>query len=215
MGSLILVRHATTEGSLAGRNVGRRSDPPLTPEGKALAARLARALAAELSGLPHAELRLVTSPLIRCRQTMAAVASGLGRSTTEPEVEPALVEIDYGAWEGLTDEECHARDPELRAAYVTDPFITACPNGESGADVAARAFPVLDALEAWLAADAARVAIVVTHNHVVRLRVAALLGVADYRGRLKSEPGGYSMITFGGTRPVLRRVNAMPDPGPD
>ena len=69
MGSLILVRHATTAASASGRNLGQRGDPPLADAGLALAARLGETLAAELAELPHDELRVVSSPALRCRQT--------------------------------------------------------------------------------------------------------------------------------------------------
>jgi probable phosphoglycerate mutase len=122
------------------------------------------------------------------------------------------MEIDYGAWDGLTAEECRERDPELRAAWEADPFVTRCPDGESGSDVAARAFAAFDPIEAWLAADRARCAIVVAHNHVNRLRLCALFGwpMREYRERLEQDPAGYSLVTFGGEVPVIRRVNAAP-----
>src|SRR5688500_15934473 len=74
MGTLILARHSTTEASAAGRNLGRRTDPPLAAAGVDLAARLGTALGAELAELPNEELRLLTSPALRCRQTATAVA---------------------------------------------------------------------------------------------------------------------------------------------
>ena len=212
MGSLILVRHATTAASESGRNLGRKGDPPLAPAGERLAVRLAAALSAELEELPHDELRLVSSPALRCRQTAAALASGLGLAAGAVEAVPGLMEIDYGAWDGLTADECRARDPERRAAWEADPYGTRCPEGESGSDVARRAFAVLEPLEAWLAEDRARCAIVVAHNHVNRLRLCALLGwpMRDYRERLANDPGAYSLVTFGADTPVVRRVNAAP-----
>jgi broad specificity phosphatase PhoE len=175
MGSLILVRHATTAASAAGRNLGRSDDPPLAAEGLALAGRLAETLATELAELPHDE-------------------------------------IDYGEWDGLTADEGRARDPDRRAAWETDPYGTRCPGGESGADVALRAFAILEPLEAWLAEDRARCAIVVAHNHVNRLRLCALFGwpMRAYRDRLAQDPAGYSLIGLGGDAPVIRRVNAAP-----
>jgi broad specificity phosphatase PhoE len=74
MGSLILARHSITEASAAGRNLGQRSDLPLAPAGVELAARLGVALAAELEELPHDEMRLVTSPARRCRETAEVIA---------------------------------------------------------------------------------------------------------------------------------------------
>ncbi|HJP70797.1 MAG TPA: histidine phosphatase family protein [Candidatus Limnocylindria bacterium] len=212
MGSLILVRHATTAASVAGRNLGRSDDPPLASEGLDLATRLAQTLLAELAELPHDELRLLSSPARRCRQTAAPIAAAMGVTDDAIEIDDGLMEIDYGAWDGLTAEECRARDPERRAAWEADPYATKCPGGESGADVALRAFAILEPLEAWLAEDRARCAIVVAHNHVNRLRLCALLGwpMREYRDRLAQDPAGYSLIGLGGDAPVIRRVNAAP-----
>ncbi|HEX2883297.1 MAG TPA: histidine phosphatase family protein [Candidatus Limnocylindria bacterium] len=212
MGSLILVRHSITEASASGRNLGQRTDPPLADAGVALAVRLGETLARELAELPHDELRLLSSPAQRCRQTAGAVGEGVGLGAEAIEVEPGLLEIDYGAWDGLTADQCRARDPELRAAWEADPYRTRCPDGESGADVAARAATVLDPLEAWLAGDRARCAVVVAHNHVNRVRLCALFGwpMREYRERVTQDPAGYSLVTFGGSVPTIRRVNAAP-----
>ncbi len=212
MGSLFLVRHSTTAASTAGRNLGQASDPPLADAGVELARALGVTLAAELAELPHDELRAVTSPALRCRQTAEAIVAGIGLEETAIEVVDGLLEIDYGAWDGLTAEECLARDPELRTAWQLDPYATRCPDGESGSDVAARAFPALALVEAWLGADRSRCAVVVAHNHVIRLRLCALLGwpMRDYRDRLVQDPAGYSLVTFGADVPVVRRMNASP-----
>jgi probable phosphoglycerate mutase len=212
MGSLILARHSITEASAAGRNLGQRSDLPLAPAGVELAGRLGTALAAELDELPHDELRLLTSPARRCRETAGAIAGPLGVDHARIEVEAGLLEIDYGDWDGLTAEECAVRDPELRGRWEADPYETRCPNGESGRDVAERSFAVLEPLEAWLAEDRARCAVVIAHNHVNRVRLCALFGwpMREYRQRLAQDPAGYNLIGFGGTTPVVRRVNAAP-----
>ena len=211
MGTLILVRHATTEASAGGRNLGQRGDPPLTDGGVALAGRLGTTLASELAELPHEELRLLTSPARRCGMTLDAITAALGTAAV-PEVEAELLELDYGDWDGLTAEECRARDPQLRAAWEADPFATRCPDGESGEDVLRRSSEVLDPLEAWVAADRARCAIVVAHNHVNRVHLCALLGwpMREYRDRLAQDPAGYSVVGLGSRPPVVRRVNAAP-----
>jgi probable phosphoglycerate mutase len=210
MGSLVLVRHSITAASASGRNLGRRADPPLAPEGVEVAVQLADTLVAELAELPHDEIRLLSSPALRCRQTIAPVAAALGMSADAVEIEPGLIEIDYGEWDGLTAEECLQHDPELRRAWIADPYHTRCPDGESGEDVARRAFAVFHEVEAWLADDRARCAIVVAHNHVNRLRLCALLAWAmrDYRRRVAQDPAGYSLISYGAGLPGVRRVNA-------
>lgn len=212
MGTLILARHSITAASSEGRNLGQRTDPPLADAGVALAAELGRTIVGELAELPHDELRLLSSPARRCRQTAAAIADALGLVEEAIEVQAGLLEIDYGEWDGLTPEECHARDPELRTAWEADPYATRCPNGESGADVRARADAVLVPLERWLAEDRARCAVVVAHNHVNRVHLCALFGwpMAEYRDRIVQDPAGYSLVTFGGPIPVIRRMNAAP-----
>jgi len=212
MGSLILVRHATTDASASGRNLGQRGDPPLTDAGHALAERLGATLAAELSELPHDDLRLLSSTALRCRETAAAIAVGIGAHPATIATSSALVELDYGAWDGLTAEECRARDPELRARWEADPYDTRCPDGESGADVASRVLAALTPTEAWLAADRARCAVAVGHNHVNRVRLCAILGwpMREYRDRLAQDPASYSLLTFGSGATVVRRINAPP-----
>jgi broad specificity phosphatase PhoE len=212
MGTLILARHSTTEASAASRNLGQRTDPPLAEAGMTLARRLGEALGGELAELPHDEVRFVSSPALRCRMTMEAVKLAFDTYPDSTEVEPGLLELDYGAWDGLTAEECRARDPELRAAWEADPFTARCPDGESGSDVLRRASAVLDPLESWLAEDRARCAIVVAHNHVIRVRLCALFGwpMREYRDRLAADPAGYSMFGLGSRAPVVRRMNAAP-----
>jgi broad specificity phosphatase PhoE len=213
MGHLILVRHSITEASAAGRNLGQRTDLPLTAAGVELAGRLGVTLGLELDELAHDGIRLLSSPARRCRQTAEAIAPALGVSRSAVGVLPGLLEIDYGAWDGLTAEECRARDPELRARWEADPYTTRCPEGESGEEVARRAFAALEPVEAWLAGDRSGVAVAVAHNHVLRLRLCDLFGwpMREYRQRVVTDPAGYSVVGFGGEAPVIRRVNAAPD----
>ena len=211
MGALLLVRHAPTDASREGRNLGVSTDPPLSGDGARLAARLATVIAAEVAALPIGPMRLVTSPALRCRQTAGAIGSELPQPAQD-EVAPGLIEIDYGEWDGLTADQCMARDPVLRAAWEADPYATRAPAGESGADVAARAFPVLAEVQGWLEQDLARTAVVVAHNHVNRLWLTSLLGwpMADYRRRSTQDPAGYSLVELAGGIPLLRRLNATP-----
>jgi ribonuclease H / adenosylcobalamin/alpha-ribazole phosphatase len=220
MGSLVLARHATTEASAAGRNLGRREDAPLADAGRELAVRLGHAVRSEIDDLLPSgpgELRFVSSSARRCRETIdaiIAVLGGEGGPRTRVELHDGLLELDYGAWDGLTPDECRERDPELRAAWEADPYTTRAPEGESGRDVADRSFPIFDELEGWLVGDERRIAIVVAHNHVNRVRLCDLIGwpPREYRDRVVQDPGAYNLITFaaGGRPPVVRRVNAMP-----
>lgn len=214
MGTSVLARHSITEASAAGRNLGRSTDLPLTAEGRELARALGLTLAAELARLPVSELRLVASPARRCRETIAEVAAALDVPPDRLETEAGLWEIDYGEWDGLSPEECEARDPERRAAWVADPYSVRCPGGESGADVAARSLPILDAIDAWAGEDRGRCAIVVAHNHVNRIRLCQLLGfpMREYRERVVQDPAAYSILAVGPGSTAVRRINAPAAP---
>ena len=210
MGWLVLARHATTAASASGRNLGQRVDAPLTDAGLEVAADLGAVLKLELAELEAGVTRVVTSPALRCRQTSDAVSAAIGVDPSLTEVDRNLMEIDYGAWDGLTAEECAARDPELRAAWERDPAATRCPDGESGSDVAARIGPTFARLHAWLAEEDERAVVVVAHNHVNRLELCRLLGwpQADYRRRLVQSPGGYNVVRHVDGPPVVVRLNA-------
>ena len=87
-----LVRHAPTEWNATGRAQGR-ADPPLDGPGRARAAswRLPHDLARRAR---EGRLSWAASPLRRARETAALLGA------VEPDVVPALVERDYGAWTG-------------------------------------------------------------------------------------------------------------------
>jgi len=108
-------------------------DPELTALGHDQAAAAAARLAVpDVGGLaPDGIAAVLTSPLRRARQTAAAVADALG---TAMEERKALVETDFGGWEGLTFAEARERDPELHAAWLGDERA-APPGGESFAAV--------------------------------------------------------------------------------
>lgn len=83
---VILVRHATTQGNLEKRFVGRL-DFPLCPQGEELAA----ASAAYMPPIEH----LYVSPMLRCRQTADYLWPHAERTTVDD-----LRETDFGPFEG-------------------------------------------------------------------------------------------------------------------
>ncbi len=139
MPPVYLVRHGQTVWNRDGRYQGQQ-DSPLTVKGIAQARAVGRLLA-EVAG---ADLTMVASPLGRAWQTAVIVADCLGRDSADIALEPRLMEVAYGAWEGLTAAEVRARAPEAWAAREADKWNHPVPGGESYAQVAAR-------LEDWLA----------------------------------------------------------------
>ncbi|MCB9439867.1 MAG: histidine phosphatase family protein [Mycolicibacterium sp.] len=121
-----LVRHGRTALNAEGRLRGL-ADPPLDDTGRAEAARLAVALAAE----HPAAVR--SSPLQRAVATAAAIASAAG---LDAEPDPRLNDRDYGPATGELRSEVEARYGSIDAA----------PGVESSAVLTARARAAFDAL---------------------------------------------------------------------
>ncbi|MDE3046622.1 MAG: histidine phosphatase family protein [Verrucomicrobiota bacterium] len=100
---LVLIRHGNTfEAHQTPTQIGARTDLPLTTHGRAQAA----ALAAHFK--PTA---IYTGPLQRQLET-ARLLNG-----PPPLLHPALTELDYGAWEGLTSEQIASQWPTEYTAW--------------------------------------------------------------------------------------------------
>ena len=158
--TLVVVRHGATEWSRNGRHTGR-TDVPLLPEGEDQA----RATGAVLAGRPF-DL-VLTSPLERARRTCELAGYG-----DVAEVDPDLLEWDYGDYEGVTSAEIRQTVP----AWTV--FTGACPGGESIDEVAARADKVI----ARVLATGGRCA-VFGHGHSLRVLAARWCELAPVEGR--------------------------------
>src|SRR4051794_38035389 len=109
--TLYLARHGETEWNRIGRWQGA-TDIPLSEVGRAQARLLAGRLRARGIGRVHA------SHLSRALKTAQIVAAGL--ELPAPVVDARLRERGYGAFEGLTREECAERFPEVWERYLAD-----------------------------------------------------------------------------------------------
>lgn len=157
---IIVVRHGRTASNASGLLLGRQ-DPPLDETGRAQAA----AMAATLAGID----RVVSSPLLRTRQTAEAVAEVAG---TEVEVDERFIELDYGEWDGRPVADVAV---EEWAEWQAD-LGFAPPGGESLASLGAR---VREGLDELVAEARDRDVVVVTHVSPVKAAVAWALGVGD------------------------------------
>jgi probable phosphoglycerate mutase len=149
MSELVLIRHAETGWNRAGRIQGQ-TDAPLSPAGRAMAARWR--LPADLT-----RHRWLTSTLRRTRETAAI----LGRP--DAVALAALNEMHWGAWEGETLRALRGRLGDAMAANEDRGLDFRPDGGESPREVQARLKPLL----ARLAAEA-RPTVAVTHNGVIR-----------------------------------------------
>lgn len=123
MDELVLVRHAATEWS--GSRYCGRTDVPLTAAGMAAAGEVARELARSLAGDVH----IVSSPLLRARQTATAIAAAIGRAGFT--VDDRWAETDFGIVEGLTYDELEVIQPDIASRLAQGDRIIDWPGGET------------------------------------------------------------------------------------
>ncbi|WP_406476544.1 histidine phosphatase family protein [Streptomyces platensis] len=187
---IFLARHGQTEWSLTGRHTGR-TDVPLLDEGrrgaKLLGERLHRA---PWDGLPGVEVR--TSPLVRARETCELAGFGDRAQPWD-----ALMEVDYGAYEGLTPAEIKSGRPDWLL------WRDGVPEGETLAEVAARADEVIS----W-ARSADRDVLVFAHGHILRTLGARWLGLdISFGARIRLEPTSLSVLGWAYGEPAIERWN--------
>jgi broad specificity phosphatase PhoE len=182
---LILVRHGRTAANAAGRLQGR-VDHPLDETGRAQAERVASALGPVD--------RVVSSPLLRARQTAAAFGDVV-------EVDDRWIEIDYGTYDGVA-----VRDvpDEVWAAWRTRPAFVAG-DGESYEDLHER---VRAAAEELLADSVGRTVVVVSHVSPIKAALAWALDASHAAVfRCFLDQASITRIDLGPRGPVLRSFN--------
>ena len=192
-GKLVLLRHGETEWSRTGRHTGR-TDVPLTEHGE----ELARAAGELVRGY---DFRLVlTSPLQRARRT--AELAGL-----DAEIDPQLIEWDYGGYEGRTTQDIRAELGYNWSAF-THGVIRGETPGETVEEVAARASRVLTrVLPAMVEGDVALVA----HGHYLRILAAVFLRQAPRFGAsITFGAGSVSVLGYDREQPAILAWNHGP-----
>lgn len=203
--TLVLTRHGLTDRSDPEQHLGQGIDVGLSAAGRVQALALAARIADERFD------RIVSSPLRRAMETAETVARG---RTVEPD--PRLMEMDYGAWEGLTYEAIDAREAAYRARWLADPEMLACPGGESGADVAARTRSFLADLLRWAAVrdgeDQAVLAVAHSTLNRILLCVAVGIPVREYRRRFTQSQANLTVLRWPpGSSPGEARILAVND----
>jgi len=193
---LLLLRHGQTKLSAQHRYSGR-GDPPLTEVGRQQAAAAAKRLSRmdDIRGV-------VCSPLQRARRTADVMADALG---VELIVHSGLVEMDFGAWEGLTFAQARDRDPDVHARWLTDTSV-APPGGESVEAVHRRVHKARNEL---ITAHGASTVVVVSHVTPIKslLRMALDVGPSLFY-RLHLDIASLSIAEFYPDGPAsVRLVN--------
>jgi probable phosphomutase (TIGR03848 family) len=196
MTTVILLRHgrttANTEGVLAG-------DAPVQLD--ETGAQQAAAAGERLAGLT---LRaVVTSPLLRCRETL-----GIALPSVTPAVEPGFTECGYGEWTGRKLSEL-VSEP-LWATVQQHPSAVTFPGGEAMAGMASRAVAAVRRWNAIVAEEHGPESIWVacSHGDVIKAIVADALGMhLDLFQRVHIAPGSLTVIRYTEGRPFLMKLS--------
>ncbi len=155
-----LARHGETAWTISRQHTGV-TDLPLTAQGEAEALRLGE----RLERLTFAAV--LTSPLRRAVRTCEMAGFG-----SAADVEPDLVEWNYGEYEGRTSAEIHAERPDWQL------FRDGCPGGESPDQVGARADRVVRRVRAIEGN-----VLLFSSGHFLRVFAARWLGLEPGAGR--------------------------------
>jgi probable phosphomutase (TIGR03848 family) len=194
--TVILLRHGRTtsnaDGTLAGHQpVGLDDTGQLQ----------AKAAGERLAGVPLAAV--VSSPLVRCRETLAYALPQL-----TPSIEDRLVECGYGEWEGQPLAKL-AKDP-LWKVVQQHPSAATFPGGEPLAAMSARAVAAVRDWDARVSAEHGPQALwlACSHGDVIKAIVADALGVhLDLFQRIMIEPASMTVISYTRLRPFVVRLN--------
>lgn len=183
-----IARHGETAWSLSGQYTGL-TDLPLTEHGE----EVARELRKRLEGSDFR--KVFTSPLQRAMRTCELAGFG-----DVAEVDPDLVEWNYGEYEGRRTAEIRAERPGWQL------FVDGCPGGEMPAQVAARADRVVARVRA-VDGDV----LLFSSGHFIRVLASRWLGIEP------TNNSRYFMLTTASlsalgyeneiTRPVIRFWN--------
>ena len=200
MATVLLLRHGRTTANATGELAGHLP-VELDDTGRGQAQRVGE----RLRKLPLSAV--VTSPLIRCRQTLE-----LALPDIVPEVDEGLIECGYGDWEGQPLKEL-AKDP-LWPVVQQHPSAVIFPNGEAMAAMSARAVATIRHWDAKVTAthgpDALWLAC--SHGDVIKAIVADAMGLhLDEFQRIVADPASVSVIRYTPTRPFLVRLNDTAD----
>jgi broad specificity phosphatase PhoE len=182
---LWLIRHGETEWSLSGAHTGK-TDIPLTATGE----EKAREIRAKLAGV---DFKLVlTSPMSRARRTCELAGFG-----DRAQIEPNLMEWDYGEYEGRKTADIRKERPDW---YL---WRDGVPGGEAIAQVGERARKVI----ARASAAGGDVALF-GHGHILRIIASCWLDLPPEEGQhLALGTAGVGMLGFEHDTHVIERWN--------
>lgn len=165
---LILIRHGESHIQNTQMVAGVRSCRGLTERGRLQARTLAQRFRA--TGEMRGCVALLTSPVLRARQTAEEVANSI--SVHDIEEHSELTEIDVGVADGLTHEEYRSRHGEFN--LIENPNRPFAPGGESWAEYLTRVRSEMDRLAERFSGQTVAA---VTHAGFIVVSILATFGI--------------------------------------
>lgn len=192
---LWLIRHPEVENANTGCFYGT-SDVELSSRGVEQAGRMAEFLRQK-------NLKRIISSGLKRTDTLGRMVAEVSEISWE--VEPALKEMHFGRWEGLSAAEVERTEPELYAAYVEADMDFRFPEGESILEFLDRTKKGLEKIVK--ASDEPLIAII-THSGVVRMALVDLLNL-DFQAywRFRIDYGSLTVLDIYDDFTHIRKVN--------
>ncbi len=190
-----LVRHGETQWNRE-RVFRGRIDVPLNDSGREQAGAVA-------DRLSEAGLAAVyASPLVRAAETARIVADRCGLRVQTDE---GFIDMDFGDWQGLTQQQVQAQFPEAHRTWQTHPGAAAIPGGEPLAGVLKRASSAVSRLAKQHPESAV---CVVSHRVVLKLVMAWALGLDEGAfWRIRQDTGCINVVELVGDVPTVHTLN--------
>jgi alpha-ribazole phosphatase/probable phosphoglycerate mutase len=198
-GIALFMRHGETAWNREGRVMGE-SPVELDEHGRAQVE----------SAVPFARIirpgLIVTSPLIRARQSAEIIARGVGN--VEIVEEPDLAEVRYGHWQGKVYDELV--DDQAYLEYQRAPLDTRTPGGESIVEVQQRG---VETVQRLIKAHQGERVLFISHGDIIRTVLAHYLGMelAHFR-RIRVDNATFSAVHILGDFAEVKFLNLTPDP---
>ncbi len=182
MQKVYLVRHGETNWNTEMRYQGQR-DIPLSEEGLKQATCIAHNLA------PEKIEKVYTSPLQRAQKTASLIAE---KHCLDICIEPDLMEIDFGKWEGRNFNELKKEEQDFAERWFFNPDKISIPGGEPYSVFKERALAVYRRIQ-----QGHKNMAVVTHAGVIRVIMMDVLDIpAANITRLRLSPASLTVLLY-------------------
>lgn len=191
--TLYFMRHGETTYSQSGGFCGSL-DPELTDEGLQMAIAF---------GKTHSHLDWTAAYVSPMKRTIATAKPLCDTVGLEMQLRDGLREIEYGEWEGKTQDYVKENDSENYIHWLTEPAWNSPPGGETSVQIASRSTLVISEIEQKYTDGNV---LVVSHKATIRIMLCGLLGIdlGRYRDRIDMPAASISIVEFGKYGPKLK-----------